>query len=112
MTTTTAPTVTRADWSSVTVREFNALAILTAPDPLAALNAAWDDVHAHNPFADPVEGPTRLTADGETWLADAVAAATGPDEPAAIAAARDAVTALGFLTIHAAARIAQAQPPR
>lgn len=100
-----APTTVRADWGSVTLVEYAALSLLAHPDPLSVLGAVWDDIHAHNPFKGPDDEPTRLTPDGEAWLAAHVDTRRGTDERAEIAAARDVVKCLGILTVSAAGRL-------
>lgn len=106
MPTITAPATVRADWSSVTLAEYAALHVLAGPDPLAELNATWDEIHEANPLRG--DAPTRLTPEGETWLAGLVATVRKThDEHDRITAARDFLRCIGVLTVTAAARKAR-----
>lgn len=97
-------TITRANWTHVTLGEYAALELMRRADPVATLNAVWDDMHAHNMFADEA-GPTRLTDEGITWiteLRDRMARTL--DEQVLIDGAREVLRSLGTLTVTAAVR--------
>jgi hypothetical protein len=99
----TMATITRADWSSVTLAEYAAINLLARPDVNDALDRTWDDIHEHNPFRG--DTPNRLTDDGRAWLAQLHQTVTRhQDEHAVIAAGRELVKALGLLTVMATAR--------
>lgn len=101
----------RADWSGVTLAEFDALALIRHPDGEALLNAAWDRMHELNPFR---EGEsTRLHDAGRHWWIGLNETCNNTlDEHVLIASAREAVSCLGLLTIVNAARLMRSAPTR
>jgi hypothetical protein len=99
---TTTGAMVRADWSNVTLAEFDGHAILWSPNSLAHINAFWNELAVDNPFH---EGPpTRLTPDGLAWfvaLQDVTRNAM--DEREQIRAAREFVSEMGtMLTVNVA----------
>lgn len=70
MTTTTMPHTTHIAWADVTLGEFAGINLLLCHDAEDRLNRYWDETHHLNVLVEPGDTPTRLTADGRTWLAD------------------------------------------
>lgn len=95
------------DWAGVSIREFDALAVLTrGGDVERALNAYWDALHADPANIFRGDKPNRLTPEGSAWLAELVALARDPhtSERAQLTAAREFITCLGFMATSNVAR--------
>lgn len=92
----------RASWSDVTLAEYAALDIIWREDCETLLNAYWDALHASGRVItnndEPLGEPTRLTADGSTWLAELHATVTTTtDEREQIKAAKDFMRSMGVM---------------
>lgn len=99
----------RADWSSVTLAEYDALRIIRREDAETLLNRYWDGIADYDLCRDPGEPATRLTDEGSAWLAGLRETYyTTPDERELIRIARDFVASMGtLLTCHVAREIRQ-----
>ena len=103
-----------ADWSNVTLAEYAALDIIRRDDAEQLLNRYWDRLRADravielNGIADD-DPPTRLTPEGQSWLAELHTTVVSTlDERELIAAARDFVRNMGtLLTVNVAREVRQ-----
>ena len=104
--------VVYANWTNVTLVEYDALTIIRREDAEQALNRYWDQLHTDHKViagsdATELDVPGRLTDEGRVWLASLHETAVSTlDEHELIRVARDFVCAMGtLLTVNVARQL-------
>jgi len=112
----TSATIVRADWSGVTLGEYDSLAILRREDARELVESYWTrlfqdriaiEQSAGMPTAD--DQPCRFSPDGIAWLRRLQDELTSCDEHSHIAAARDFSYRMGMLAVSNVARMMRAE---
>lgn len=112
-------TIVRADWSGVTLGEYDALAILRRDDARELVETYWTRLFQDRIAIESSAGigsttaddqPCRFSPDGVAWIRRLQDELTSCDEHAHIAAARDFRYQLGTLAVANVARMMRETP--